>query len=215
MFLNSYQGEELLNVYHQGAFALQRAGSLGRVGRDEGAINRHLSKVIAAADRQAIAALHPRVVVDSCNGAGSEITGGLLEMMGCEVIAINDVPDGHFPRDPEPMPENLGQLCEAVREHRADLGFAQDADADRLAIVAADGEAISEEFTLAFACDVMAENRSGPLVTNLSTSRMIDEVGERRVCSVLRTTPSAGARGTAASLIRAFTTAVTTSRRWC
>ncbi len=187
MFLNSYQGEELLNVYHQGAFVIESGDALGRVGRDEGAVNRHLSKVISATNRQAIASLHPRVVVDSCNGSGSRITAGLLEKMGCEVIAINDTPDGHFPRDPEPVPENLGQLCEAVKEHGADLGFAQDADADRLAIVSADGEAISEEFTLAFACDVMAEKRSGPLVTNLSTSRMIDEVGQRHGCSVLRT----------------------------
>ena len=82
VFLNSYQGEELLNVYHQGAFALQPAGSLGRVVRDEGAINRHLAKVMAATDRKAIAALHPRVVVDSCNGSGLVITRGLLEKMG-------------------------------------------------------------------------------------------------------------------------------------
>jgi len=187
VFLNSYQGEELLNVYHQGAFALQPAGSLGRVVRDEGAINRHLAKVMAATDRKAIAALHPRVVVDSCNGSGSVITRGLLEKMGCEVIAINDVPDGHFPRDPEPIPENLGQLGEAVTEHGADLGFAQDTDADRLAIVSADGEPIGEEFSLAFACDVMAAERSGVLVTNLSTSRMIDEVAQRHDCRVVRT----------------------------
>ncbi len=147
MFLNSYQGEELLNVYHQGAFVIESGDALGRVGRDEGAVNRHLSKVISATNRQAIASLHPRVVVDSCNGSGSRITAGLLEKMGCEVIAINDTPDGHFPRDPEPVPENLGQLCEAVKEH----------------------------------------GRSGPLVTNLSTSRMIDEVGQRHGCSVLRT----------------------------
>jgi len=186
IFLNSYQGEELLNVYHQGAFALQRSGSLGRVGHDEGAINRHLSKVMAATDRKAIASLHPRIVVDSCNGAGATCTRGLLEKMGCEVIAINDVPDGHFPRDPEPIPENLGQLCNAVKQHGADVGFAQDADADRLAIVSAEGEPIGEEFTLAFACDVMASKCQGMLVTNLSTSRMIDEVAERHDCGLVR-----------------------------
>jgi len=126
------------------------------------------------------------VVVDSCNGAGARITAGLLEKLGCQVVAINDVPDGHIPHDPEPIPENLGQLCEAVKQHGADLGFAQDADADRLAIVSAQGEPIGEEYSLAFACDVMAEKRTGPLVANLSTSRMIDEVGERHGCPVVR-----------------------------
>ncbi len=187
VFLNQYQAEELLNVYHQGAFAQRPHHALGRVGSDEGAINRHLSKVLAAVDRDAIAAMAPKVVIDSVNGAGADCAEGLLEKMGCEVVAINDVPNGRFPREPEPIPANLGQLREAVREHGADIGFAQDADGDRLSVVSAAGEAIGEEFTLAFAADVMAERDApGPLVTNLSTSRMIDEVGARHGREVIR-----------------------------
>lgn len=187
VFLNQYQAEELLNVYHQGAFALRPHDALGRVGGDEGAINRHLSKVLASVERAAIAARAPKVVIDSVNGAGADCAEGLLEKMGCEVVAINDVPNGRFPRDPEPIPANLGQLCAAVREHGADIGFGQDADGDRLSVVSEQGEAIGEEFTLAFAADVMAERPAeGPLVTNLSTSRMIDEVGERHGREVIR-----------------------------
>lgn len=186
IFLNEYQAEELLSIYHQGAFVLCAGEELGRVGRDEGAINRHLTKVLLSADRHAIAGMAPRVVIDSVNGAGADCAEGLLEKMGCEVVAINDVPTGRFPRDPEPIPENLGQLCAAVVEHGADIGFGQDADGDRLSVVSADGVAIGEEFTLAFAADVMAGRRPGPLVTNLSTSRMIDEVGERHGCEVVR-----------------------------
>ncbi len=187
VFLNQYQAEELLNVYHQGAFAQRPHDALGRVGHDEGAINRHLTKVLNSADRKAITAMAPRVVIDSVNGAGADCAEGLLQKLGCEVVAINDVPNGRFPRDPEPVPENLGQLCAAVREHDADIGFAQDADGDRLAVVSEEGVAIGEEFTLAFAADVMAERRAiGPLVTNLSTSRMIDEVGERHRRRVMR-----------------------------
>lgn len=187
VFLNQYQAEELLNVYHQGAFVQQPHDALGRMGGDEGAINRHLSKVLYATDRDAIARMAPKVVIDSVNGAGADCAEGLLEKMGCEVVAINDVPNGRFPREPEPIPENLGQLCEAVVEHDADIGFGQDADGDRLAIVSERAEAIGEEFTLAFAADVMAEKRrGGPLVTNLSTSRMIEEVGERHGCEVIR-----------------------------
>ncbi|NLO07931.1 MAG: phosphoglucosamine mutase [candidate division WS1 bacterium] len=188
VFLNQYQAEELLNVYHQGAFVLRPYDALGRVGVDEGAVNRHLSKVLSSVDREAIAAMAPKVVIDSVNGAGADFAEGLLQKMGCEVIAINDVPNGRFPREPEPLPENLGQLCDAVREHGADIGFAQDADGDRLAIVSAEGEAIGEEFTLAFAADAMAaRDAEGPLVTNLSTSRLIEEVAERHGRTLLRT----------------------------
>ena len=187
VFLNQYQAEELLNVYHQGAFAQRPYHALGRVGSDEGAINRHLSKALNSVDRAAIAAMAPKVVIDSVNGAGADCAEGLLEKMGCEVVAINDVPNGRFPREPEPIPPNLGQLREAVREHGADIGFAQDADGDRLSVVSEAGEAIGEEFTLAFAADVMAERDApGPLVTNLSTSRMIDEVGARHGREVIR-----------------------------
>ena len=186
VFLNQYQAEELLSVYHQGAFVQYPHDRLGRVGQDEGAINRHLSKVLSSIDGDSVAQMAPKVVIDSVNGAGADCAEGLLQKMGCEVVAINDVPSGRFPRDPEPIPQNLGQLCEAVREHRADIGFAQDADGDRLAIVSAEGEAIGEEFTLAFAADVMAERREGPLVTNLSTSRMIEEVGQKHGCEVIR-----------------------------
>jgi phosphomannomutase len=186
VFLNSYQAEELLNVYHQGAFELTPSSSIGRVSSDDEAMERHLAKVVAVVQREAIAELRPRVVADTCNGAGAVCTRCLLESLGCEVVVINERPDGHFPRPPEPIPENLGQLCEAVREHKADVGFAQDADADRLAIVSAEGKAIGEEFTLAFAADVMADRRTGVLVTNLSSSRMIDEVGDRHGCRVVR-----------------------------
>ncbi len=186
IFLNQYQAEELLNVYHQGAFVQRPHNQLGRVGGDEGAINRHLSKVLASVDSGAISSLAPKVVIDSVNGAGADCAEGLLQKMGCEVIAINDVPNGRFPRDPEPIPPNLGELCEVVREHDADLGFAQDADGDRLSVISSEGIAIGEEFTLAFAADVMAENREGPIVANLSTSRMIDEVGERHESEVIR-----------------------------
>ena len=186
VFLNEYQAEELLSVYHQGAFVLRGWGELGRVGHDEGAINRHLTKVLMSVDREAVAALAPRVVIDSVNGAGADCAEGLLQKMGCDVVAINDVPTGHFPREPEPIPENLGQLCAAVLQHGADIGFGQDADGDRLSVVSAEGVAIGEEFTLAFAADVMAEREAGTLVTNLSTSRMIDEVAQRHGCTVVR-----------------------------
>jgi len=187
VFLNRYQAEELLNVYHQGAFDHRPGTSMGRIGRDEGAVTRHLAKVLAAADRQAITRMNPKVVLDACNGAGATCTRRLLEKLGCEVVSINHVPDGHFARPPEPVAANLGELCRAVIEHGADLGFALDPDADRVSVVSGSGQAIGEEFTLPFACDVMAPGREGPLVTNLSTSRMLEEVAARYGREVIRT----------------------------
>ncbi|MCD6362126.1 MAG: phosphoglucosamine mutase [Armatimonadetes bacterium] len=187
VFLNRYQAEELFNVYHQGAFDHQPATAMGRVGHDEGAVTRHLAKVLGAADRASITARAPVVALDACNGAGATCARRLLEKLGCEVIGVNDVPDGRFARGPEPVPGNLQALCRAVTENSADVGFALDPDADRLSVVSASGEAIGEEFTLPFVCDVIVPAREGPLVTNLSTSRMLDEVAVRYGREVIRT----------------------------
>src|SRR5258708_32598929 len=92
-----------------------------------------------------------RVVLDACNGAGSLVGPKLLEALGAEVFTINVTPNGLFPRPAEPLAENLGDLCAAVKAEGADVGFAQDMDADRLAIVSEEGVAIGEEYTLLLA----------------------------------------------------------------
>ena len=188
VFLNSYQATELLDVYHQGTFRLASVAELSQVEHDTGAVQRHIDLVLSRIDVEVIRRRHPKVVVDACNGAGSVMTERLLTEMGCDVVMIHDTPDGQFPHDPEPIPANLGDLCQAVRDHQADVGFAQDADADRLAVVSERGQAIGEEFTLAFACDVVASRQGGPLVTNVSSSRMIDEIAQRHGTHVIRAT---------------------------
>ena len=187
IFLYPYQVQELLNVYHQGEFALVGNEQIGEVVSDDQAIERHITELLARADRKAIADGNFKVVVDCCNGAGAVVSERLLRELGCEVIAINDTPDGIFPHLPEPVPENMGQLEQAVREHGADLGMAQDADADRLALVNERGVAVGEDYTLALAADTVAAAGPLPLVTNLVTSRMIEEVAERYNCPVHRT----------------------------
>jgi phosphomannomutase len=99
----------------------------------------------------------------------------LLERLGCEVVAINMEPDGRFPREPEPIPANLGELERLVQESGADVGFAVDPDVDRLALVADGGHAIGEDYTLALAARVVLRHRRGPLVTNLSTSLVVED----------------------------------------
>jgi len=187
IFLNSYQAEELLDIYHQRDFALASATEIGEVRTDRHAVDRHLEALLSHTPVDLIRARRPRVVVDTCNGAGAVVSERLLRALGAEVTMIHDTPDGRFPHPPEPTPAHLRELAQATRELHADLGFAQDADADRLAVVSPTLGPIGEEFTLAFAASVVVVERPGPIVTNLSTSRMVDEVGARYGCPVLRT----------------------------
>lgn len=189
ILLRPYQGQELLSVYYQGNFQLVPYDELGGITEDDQAVEAHLSDVLQQLgdDFELITDRHPTVVVDCCNGAGAVASETFLYALGCEVILINDTPDGIFPHEPEPVPENLGQLADAVREHGADVGFAQDADADRLCLVNERGEPISEEYTVAFAADALPTDQPGPIVTNLSTSRMVEEAAARHGRQVIRT----------------------------
>ncbi|MBM3500520.1 MAG: phosphoglucosamine mutase [Armatimonadetes bacterium] len=187
VFLNSFQATELLDVYHQGEFHLAKTSEISRVDHDDAAIERHIRLVREHTDLKAIRARKPHVVVDTCHGAGARMSPQLLRRLGCKVTVLHGKPDGLFPHDPEPIAKNLGDLCRKVREVEADIGFAQDADADRLAVVSEKGKAIGEEFTLAFACDAVCARSPGLIVTNVSTSRMIDEVAARHGGRVLRT----------------------------
>ncbi len=126
------------------------------------------------------------VALDSCHGAGSTILPELLERLGCEVCAINLLPDGLFHRPPEPVAENLGELQELVRSTGAAVGLAVDPDVDRLALVDETGRAIGEDFTLALACRVVLRRQAGLVVTNLSTSRVVDDVAAECGSSVIR-----------------------------
>jgi phosphomannomutase len=161
----------------------------GGVTSDETTHEHHVSAVLAAVDAEAIRRRRFRVVLDSVNGAGG--TGGrrLLERLGCAVTHLNAEPTGRFAHAPEPLAENLTSLCDAVRAQGADGGFAQDPDADRLAIVDASGRCVGEEYTLVLAARRVLARRPGPVAANLSTSRMIDDVAAAAggACRVVRT----------------------------
>lgn len=147
----------------------------------EGAVETHIEKILALGlvKKEKIAARRFKVAVDCVNGAGFYTLPMLLEKLGCEVATINVIPDGRFPHNPEPIPENLGQLEAKVRELGADLGMATDPDADRLAFVSGAGKAIGEEYTLALAVDYVLSQTPGPVAVNLSTSQMNDEVAKK------------------------------------
>jgi phosphomannomutase len=129
-----------------------------------------------------------RIVVDCINGAGSVIAPDLLEALGVDVVRLNCKLDGDFYRDPEPRAENLNELAERVKTESADLGFALDPDADRLALVDNQGRALSEEMTLPLVVDqVLRTEKKGPVVVNMSTSALVDWVASQYQATVFRT----------------------------
>lgn len=160
----------------------------GKVTRNDQAVSVHVQKALALTDAQKITTKKYTVVLDSANGAGGEEGSQLLEALGCRIIGLNLEPTGLFAHKPEPIRENLGQLCQAVRENKADLGFAQDPDADRVAIVDEAGEYIGEEYSLAFAAALrFGRQPGGKAAANLSTSRMIDDIAAQAGGTVIRT----------------------------
>jgi phosphomannomutase len=187
VYLNDEQGKELLDIYYQGNFRNVRWEKLMPVDEDRTSIERHLDKVLSVLDVDAIREAKLTVVIDSCNGAGSIITPELLMQLGCKVVRIHCTPDGLFPHNPEPIFVHLEDLRKAVRRHKADIGFAQDADADRLAIVNEKGEYLGEEYTLALAARHIVRSRKGSIVANLSTSRMLDDVADEFGVKTIRT----------------------------
>jgi phosphomannomutase len=175
-FLNTGQARELLDIYHQGQYTRVAGAEMREVAELSGATDLHIQTILKALGPLPTGSKKLRVVLDACNGAGSLVGPKLLEVLGAEVISINSTPNGLFPRPAEPLAENLGDLCAAVKQHHADVGFAQDMDADRLAIVSEEGVAIGEEYTLVLATLYILGRNPGPVVANLSTTSALRDV---------------------------------------
>jgi phosphomannomutase len=179
--------EQIKRYFFDKNFSLVDSSNRGEVTSNEQTDITHVDKVLAIINKEAIAAKKFKVVLDSVNGAGGPVTKKMLSELGCEVVAINDEPTGLFAHVPEPTAENITDLCEVVKTEAAAIGFAQDPDADRLAIVDEIGTYIGEEYTLALAAKYVFSKRTGIAATNLSTSRMIDDIAERAGGRVIRT----------------------------
>lgn len=187
LFLDSGQARELLDIYHQGEYTRVGGAELRTVEEVAGATDLHIKAILDALGPLPPSEKKLRVVLDSCNGAGSLVGPKLIEALGAEVIPINVTPDGSFPRPAEPVPENLGDLCRAVKEHKAHVGFAQDMDADRLAIVSDRGEPIGEDYTLVLAILHVLGREKGAVVANLSTTSAVADIASRFDCPVFLT----------------------------
>jgi phosphomannomutase len=176
LFLEASEGAAMRALMEQGTPYASWDG-IGSLVVDDGVAARHIEAVLAIpyVDVEGIRARRFKVALDCVRGAGATIMPALLERLGCEVVAINMEPDGRFPREPEPIPANLAELERLVRESGADVGLAVDPDVDRLALVSDAGQAIGEDYTLALAARVVLRHRTGPLVTNLSTSLVVED----------------------------------------
>jgi phosphomannomutase len=162
---------------------------LGHVKEDAGAIDRHIERILALPDID-VPTLRRRkfhVVVDTVNGAGGLIVPQLLSKLGCRVTELNVEPTGRFAHPPEPLPENLAQLGQAVHKARADIGFATDPDVDRLAVMDQRGLPLGEEYTLAMAVQFVLTRRMGRVVINMSTTRAVEDIAGQFGASVVRT----------------------------
>ncbi len=164
-------------------------GEIGSIQSDNMATREHINKIlnIPYLNISAIKAKKYKVVIDSVNGAGGLISPLVLKELGCEVIELNSEPTGIFAHEPEPLNKNLTQLEEAVIKHQADIGFATDPDVDRLAIVANNGLALGEEYSLLLAEKYVLDKIKGDIVTNLSSSMASDDIAAEYGVKVHRT----------------------------
>ncbi|HOL30631.1 MAG TPA: phosphoglucosamine mutase [Anaerohalosphaeraceae bacterium] len=179
--------EQIIQLFRSQQFERTDALGCGTICQNRDTHQVHLEKVLAIVQKESIIPKHFRVVLDSVNGAGGTAGQMLLEALGCQVICMNAEPTGRFAHAPEPTAENLTALCRQVAAEKADIGFAQDPDADRLAIVDEKGVYIGEEFTLALAAKQVFSRKKGAAAANLSTSRMIDDIASAAGCRVIRT----------------------------
>jgi len=194
IFLDGVAGTRVRELAAGDSLPRANYNAIGGVEADSDAISRHLAAVFAlrGVDVRAIRKRRFRVALDTVRGAGGAVMPELLERLGCRVTAINLDTDGLFPRPPEPVPENLKALGALVRRTKADVGIAVDPDVDRLAIVDERGNAIGEDYTLAFAIRAVLGKRDGgrgkgkTVVCNLSTSLVVEDAAREFGATVVR-----------------------------
>ncbi|MBU0678135.1 MAG: phosphoglucosamine mutase, partial [Verrucomicrobia bacterium] len=136
LFLSEMRAEELFDIYHQQDFTMVEESAIARASFRKNPFTPHLRRIMDYIDADSIRTRRLKVAVDCCNGVGCGLSAPFLEeQFGCEVVTIHDDPTKAFEREPEPLPENLSKLAEVVIKEKCDIGFAQDPDGDRLAIV--------------------------------------------------------------------------------
>ncbi len=177
-FITGENGAEVLALAESEDFDYAEVDELGSYETRNDGIDIHIEKILnlPAVDAEAIRSKKYKVVVDAVNSTGGIAIPQLLEQLGCEVVKLYCEPNGHFPHNPEPLKEHLGDICELVKREKAGLGIVVDPDVDRLALVDENGELFGEEYTLVAVADYLLKRTPGTAVSNLSSSRALRDV---------------------------------------
>ena len=180
-FLNGAEGEKILEIAEGEAFDFSDVDNLGEITVNDAYMDIHIDEVLnlPLVDAEAVAKRKFKVVVDGVNSTGGIIIPNLLEQMGVEVVKLYCEPNGHFPHNPEPLKEHLGDICELVIKEKADFGIVVDPDVDRLAFISNDGEMFGEEYTLVAVADYVLSKTPGNTVSNMSSSRALRDITEQ------------------------------------
>lgn len=177
-FLNGEDGAKILEIAEAEAFDFVDVDSLGEITTNDSYMDIHIDEVLdlPLVDADLVKTKKYKVVVDAVNSTGGIVIPNLLEQMGVEVVKLYCEPNGHFPHNPEPLKEHLGDICKLVVEEKADFGIVVDPDVDRLAFISNDGEMFGEEYTLVAIADYVLSKTPGNTVSNMSSSRALRDI---------------------------------------
>ncbi len=180
-FLNGEEGAKILEIAENDAMVFADVDHLGMITKNEGYIDMHIDEVLKLplVNKKAIADANFKVVVDGVNSTGGIAVPLLLERLGVHTVKLYCDPTGHFPHNPEPLKEHLGDLSKSVVKERADLGIVVDPDVDRLAFMDEKGEMFGEEYTLVACADYVLSKTRGNTVSNMSSTRALRDVTEK------------------------------------
>lgn len=180
-FLDAAQGAKILEIAEKEQFDFAEVDDLGSITKNDAYIDIHIDEVLnlSLVDADTIRKAKFKVVVDGVNSTGGIAIPKLLETLGVEVVKLYCDPTGHFPHNPEPLKEHLGDICKLVVQEKADFGIVVDPDVDRLAFISNDGEMFGEEYTLVACADYVLGKTKGNTVSNLSSSRALRDITQK------------------------------------
>ncbi len=180
-FISAKDGEKLLNIIEKDIYSFSEVDDLGTIKTDNTYFKKHIDEVLNLdlVDKTLIKKANLKVVIDCVNSTGGIVLPQLLQALGVkEVVNLYCEPNGEFPHNPEPLPENLSEISKVVIENKAAVGIVVDPDVDRLAMVCEDGTMFGEEYTLVAVADHILSNTPGNTVSNLSSTRALRDVTE-------------------------------------
>jgi len=184
-FLNAQEGEDVLKIAAEESFSFSGVDELGKLTENFSYTEKHIESVLALklVDVNAIKAANFSVAIDCVNSVGGVAIPALLKALGVNKIEkLYCEPNGHFPHNPEPLPEHLTEISSLMKQGKADVGFVVDPDVDRLAIICENGSMFGEEYTLVSIADYVLQNTPGNTVSNLSSTRALRDVTRNYNC---------------------------------